>query len=271
MGPVLPSYYTDPSYAKPHMPFTHMSVEQKILLGLSGLTIAMASAPFVLPAMGVGPLEQMIALDLCTVGTPTGLAGASADLLRQITVVGGTLAQGGLWNGVGAGAVAVAGTLAANHWQRKAENKTIYSWHGLLRAATLVTSALIAAPALLQALTMSTHYFTLLAGQQLYGDVNHFSDVLSFATNTIGKLGAEGASAGANALSASSALVPHILSCGVAAGVGSAAIHGTAHGAVNGAVHGSAQLPELPATVITPSPMQQSDKPFMPALLRARA
>lgn len=245
MGATLPSYYTDKSFPERHLPFTHMSTSQTVLLGVSALAIAVAAAPFVLPAFGVGEFEQLIALNTCTTGDPTGLAGQAAGLLKEIPLVGGTLAQGGIWSGVGAGAIAIAGTMAANRMEKRSENKSIFSWHGAVRAATLATSALIAAPALLQALTMSTHFFALLAGAEIYGDPSHFSDIITFSQYNIGKLGVEGASAGASALSTTSALVPHILSCGVAAGVGSAAISSTAHHAVKG-------NESAPATCIQP-------------------
>lgn len=234
MGATLPSYYTDNSYPERHWPFMHMSTSQKVLLGVSTFAVAVAAAPFVLPAFGVGELEQLLALNTCTTGDPTGLAGQAAGLLKEIPLIGGTLAQGGIWSGVGAGAIAIAGTMVANRMEKRSENKSLFSWHGAVRAATLATSALIAAPALLQALTMSTHFFALLAGNEIYGDPNQFRDIIGFAQTTIGKLGVEGASAGASALSTTSALVPHILSCGVAAGVGSAAISSTAHHAVKG-------------------------------------
>lgn len=242
MGAFLSSYINDPSTEARHGLFSHMSTGQKSLLGVSTLAVALAAAPFVLPALGVGmsvpglesTLEQNIAFTTCTTGDPTGLAGVSSQLLAQLPWVGDTLAQGGIWNGVGAGAVAVAGTLAANKMQETSENKSLFSWHGLVRSATLATSALIAAPALLQAVTMGVHYLALLAGNGLYGDVNYFNNVISFAQEGIGKLGTQGASAGSSALSTTSALLPHILSCGVAAGVGSAALSHGAHHAVAG-------------------------------------
>jgi hypothetical protein len=232
MGVILSSYFADNSSDSPHHLFSHMSTGQKALLGVSGLAVALAAAPFVLPAFGVGELEQITALTTCTTGAPTGLAGQSAVLLGQLPLVGETLSHGGIWNGVGAGAIAIAGTLAANRMEEASENKSLFSWHGLVRAATIATSALVAAPALLQSLTMGVHYFSLLAGTNIYGDPNQFRDVIMFAQENIGKLGAQGAAASTSALSASSALLPHILSCGVAAGVGGAALHGSAHHAV---------------------------------------
>ena len=239
----MPTYSTDSSYTQPHWPFTHMSGGQKLLLGISSLAVALAAAPFVLPALGIGQFEQFTALATCSTGSPTGLAGQSANLLSHIPFVGDTLAQGGIWNGVGAGVVAIAGNMAANQMKNQSQNKSIFSWHGLVRSATLATSALIAAPALLQSITMGVDYLSLVAGLNLYGDMNSFNGINSFAQEYIGKLGTQGASAGASALSASSALVPHILSCGVGAGVGGAALSHGAHHAAAG---------EQPLTVIKP-------------------
>lgn len=246
----MPSYLTDFSTETPHRLFSHMSTSQKVLLGVSTLGVVLAAAPFVLPALGVGmeipggTLEQAIAFTTCTTGNPTGLAGLSAQVLSQVPLVGETLAKGGLWNGIGAGAIAIAGTISANRMKEKSQNKSVFSWHGLVRTATLATSALVAAPALLQAITMGVHYLALLAGNSLYGDVTYFNNVIIFAQEGIGKLGIQGASAGASALSTTSALVPHIISCGVAAGVGSAALsHGAHHAVARG---------ETPKTLIAP-------------------
>ena len=272
-----PTYFNDRSSPAWGIAPPRVTLSSALWWGGAGLTAAIAVAPFLLPAIGVGSmvpmlspggenmalqsLEQITAFEDCIRGGATGLAGLTADILRPLPWVGETLAQGGVWNGVAAGGVALGGTLAANYYQEKTPNH--YHVAQIVRAATMATTALIAAPAILSALSMGLHYLSLVAGTQLYdGNINQFSGVKETLFSTLGKLGEQGAAgaatlqAGASgsiggALSASSLLVTHALSCGVAASIGGAAISSSAQHSAH--AHANPMMPNPMTRVQSPT------------------
>ncbi len=174
--------------------------------------VAVAASPFVFPLFGVGELDSQQAFDLCTTNKATGLAGWSSNLLSYIPYVGETLAKGGIWNGVAGGAIGLSGTWIAGKMQDSKSDCT-QKWGTALRVASLVTTALIALPALLPALSMGVNFLSFVFS----GPSTEFTnDMVRFSETVIGKLGEAGAmGASSSGAAFSSLLVPHLLSCGV--------------------------------------------------------
>lgn len=188
--------------------------------------VAVAAAPFVLPALGVGVLEGQTAFDLCTSSDATGLAGWSSHLLSYVPYVGPTLAEGGIWNGVAGGAVGITGILAS-HWMEQAKSTCVQAWGKALRVAALATTALISLPAILPAIAMGVNYLAFLSNG-MNSDTTH--SIVQFSNEIIGKLGTDGAmSAGSAGGAASSLLASHLLSCGVGSFVAGNAIYHSTH------------------------------------------
>ena len=204
------------------------------LAGVSA--VAVAASPLVLPVFGIGEIEAINATSLCSSGDPTGLAGYSAHLISHVPLVGSLLAAGGIANAVAAGAVALGGNYLAHKASQWAGCDSAVPWGSIIRTLTLATSFLIALPAILPAITMGLTFLSQVAYFEGFIGQAAFESATSTATDVIGKLGAQGASAMAagGAASLGSLFLSHLASCGIALGVGASAIGHSVNRATDG-------------------------------------
>ncbi|MFO1241660.1 MAG: hypothetical protein U1E36_00415 [Rickettsiales bacterium] len=199
------------------------------LIGSGVLATAIAVTPFVLPGLGFGMnlnggnLEQEIAFAHCGGGAPTGLAGAASHAVSYIPFIGDTLAKGGILNAVAAGITALGGLKIANWLKEAVPQAGWITWSGTVKALTIATTALIALPAILPAISMGIDYLSILAGNSWHDDPVYYRDYTQPVIDTIGKLGKEGVMAGGIG-AASSLVVSHLLACGVGIAGASASI-----------------------------------------------
>lgn len=224
------------------------------------MATAIAVAPFILPGLGIGEkwdggtLEQGIAFANCSAGPATGLAGWASNIVSYIPFAGETLAKGGILNAVAAGGVLWSGNKVSD-WIREDEPQAGWiSWSGLTKMLTIATTALIALPAILPAISMGIDYLSILAGNSFHDDFKYYNGYTQPLVNALGKLGESGAmSSGVlGASGASSLLVSHLLACGVGIAGTSATI------AAGAAKHAAAPTTSVATHEMTRQPMQQT-------------
>lgn len=199
--------------------------------------IAIAAAPIVMPIFSAEwALTASSAISYCGSGAATGLAGWSASVLSHVPLIGSTLAVGGITNALVAGGLALGGNYLAHKIDHAQGCNQTIPWGGIIRAVALATSFLVALPAIMPAITMGLTFISQV-GYFDYGLSETSRNAISdFATNNFGKLGAQGvsASAGGAAASLSTLFMSHLVSCGVAMGVGMSALGHGAHHATAG-------------------------------------
>ncbi len=196
-----------------------------LLGGLGTLTLA----PYLLPAIGIGQTDSasgmMHLISASPTGDPmgTGWAAAAQRSIAAIPGVGSaltsteptqflgmTLASGAVTTLLATAGIGIGGVLLAN-WVEKHEdpNKQGIRWSKVIRFAALATSALIALPGILGAISVGITFFATLFGPAGSGSFTGIAmQNFAGATNMHAASGAAGGVA---------AMLPHLFTCGLAA------------------------------------------------------
>ena len=183
------------------------------VLSWSGLaTAGLALSPVVLPAVTSSSAVAIAgaeAVRFCTSGVGSGLAGAAANFLGQIPLIGSTVAAGGFATAAMSGGLAMGGMLLANYLDKRTEQGA-FRWGAVIRWASLTTSILIALPAILPAISMGAMFFASVFS----------SSALYSAALAIGSLGGAGASSAVGgAASAAGLAALHAVTCALPLGL----------------------------------------------------
>lgn len=187
-----------------------------------GLVVAsVIAAPYVLPAIGVedGELASLTAKSFHN--SASGAAGFIKNGLSHIPLIGESISDGGWANTVAAVGTSVGGLLLGNFIDKNPKDKHKFKWGKAIKIAGLATSALIAMPMLLTAITTGVSYLANVAelkGLLSYETTLDVADTLYHTTGTVGgdyqhNLVGSGSVA---------AIVPHFLTCGVSMMTGAA-------------------------------------------------
>lgn len=190
-------------------PHHEHSVSHYLALGGALVTGSIILAPYVLPMVGVGSVEdtQTAFNDVCGASkTGSGFAGSLNESFKHIPVIGENLASGGFFTtaitaGIGIGGYALGKKIEETH-----DGESI-NWGKIIRYGALVTSALIALPALLTGVNMGLTYIALAASGAALASVA--AETLNDSIGTIGQTAAH-----SSGLSGGMALIPHLLTCG---------------------------------------------------------
>lgn len=196
-----------------------------LLAGLGTLTLA----PYILPAIGIGQTDSasgiMHLVGASPTGDPvgTGLAATVQKGIAAIPGIGGaltstaptqflgmTMASGAVTTLLATAGIGMGGVLLAN-WVEKHEdpNKQGIRWSKVIRFAALATSALIALPGILGAISVGITFFATLLGPAGSGSYTGLAmQGFTGATNMHAASGAAGGVA---------AMLPHLFTCGLAA------------------------------------------------------
>lgn len=185
-----------------------------ILTGLAiGGAASLILAPHLLPALGIGHAalaeESMWVLHTSAEAGGSGLAGVLNHALAAVPLIGEKLAAGGAFNAAATASIGIGGMLLGKFISRNKEGKASLKWGKIIQYAALITSALIALPTVLTALSAGLIYLSTLAN-----DVGFSNSVISLVDKTLGTMGGSG-----NTLmgfSGLAAALPHFLTCGVA-------------------------------------------------------
>lgn len=188
-------------------------------LAVGGLVAGatLVAAPYVLPAFGIG--TQDMAADAMfmlhnRVGGD-GLAGIINQGLEAVPFIGGRLADGGWFNALASGVVGIGGVLLGRSMHDDKSNKARYKLGSLIQYAALATSALIALPTVLTAISSGLIYTGMLAGganptPEMVGALSEFN---GFIGDTVGTIGDR--TDAFMGVSGIAAMTPHYFTCGV--------------------------------------------------------
>ena len=194
-------------------PNSHDDVSDKLLKTLGVTTAIVAGAvmlaPFVLPLVGVGSSamagQALTAMHGTALGN--GLAGAINGVINGIPLIGSAIAHNGLIAAAASGIIGFGGVSLGHYLHKKEDGTSSISWGKMIATASLVTSALIAMPSILTALSVGVVYLC-----SAFSGVALASQAVSFLSKTLGSMGSMNA---ANfGLGGALASLPHLLTCG---------------------------------------------------------
>lgn len=198
-----------------HGPLGHL------LLGAGLVTAAIVSAPLLfygadaLGIVDVGALGSNAywadtwIMHMCGSGIPTGLAETSGNLLSHVPLIGSELAKGGMTNAVVSGIVGVGGRILGNYMNKNDDGSSSIRWGNVIKTATLVTSLLVASPAIFTALSMGVTAIGIGSGLVEIGKGQAF-EIMQSATKFFGTTGYLNTS---GMLGSLGAIGPHLATC----------------------------------------------------------
>lgn len=156
-----------------------------ITIGALATIGAVMVAPNILPMVGIGDEElsqQVFAAMHTTEGSyGTGAAGAVNTMLSKIPLFGEGLAQGGLFTALTCGGIGLGGIVLGDYVEKREDKSMSISIGKTIKAASMITSALIALPAILTGISIGIVY---LCGA--LGDKELASQAIGQLYNTIG-------------------------------------------------------------------------------------
>ena len=179
-------------------------------IGTALITGAVILSPYLIPLLHVGntALASQTFTAVHGTGLGSGLVGAMNSAISNIPLVGAAIAKGGIASALATGVTGIGGVLLGQFIEKRENGKAGIKWGKVIKYAALITSALIAMPAILSGITMGIVYCsTAFSGLELG------SAAIDFLTPTIGASGAMGATAAG--LSGAAFVIPHILTCGI--------------------------------------------------------
>lgn len=189
-------------------------------LALGGVMAGAAfiAAPHVLPVLGAGTsdMAQDAMFQLHNRVAGSGLAGLVNQGLAAVPLIGERLADGGWFNAVASGVVGIGGVLLGRSLHDDRANKPRYTLGSAIQYAALATSALIALPTVLTAISSGLIYAAMLTGgnnpsPETVATISQFIGSVGDSVGTIGNR-----AGGLVGLSGAAAMTPHFFTCGVA-------------------------------------------------------
>ncbi len=184
-------------------------------LALGGIAIgaAVMLSPHILPALGIGSEvaaeDAMFALHSSMDAGGSGLAGVINTALSAVPVIGGKLAEGGLFNAAATATVGIGGVLLGQFIAKREDGSKRIKWGNVIKYAALITSAMIALPTVLTGISTGLIYLSTLAG-----DPHLTFSAISFVDKIIGAAGSMAETM--MGFSGLGAVIPHFLTCGSA-------------------------------------------------------
>ncbi|MEQ1789312.1 MAG: hypothetical protein ABL857_02595 [Rickettsiales bacterium] len=170
---------------------THkLGTTNKWVLGSSLLTSGIIVAPYIEEILKGGVIQQLMAScgQAAGVGFGGGFAGTVNNFIGSIPVVGSSLAAGGWATALTSGGIGIGGILLGNYIHKKYDKEGGVPWGKVIKYCCLATSALIALPSLLTAISIGVTYIaaslTGLFNPQATAGV--YTSVSSFMANSVG-------------------------------------------------------------------------------------
>lgn len=156
------------SHAGGHKWLTYLAVGTALAAG------AVIISPYLFPVLGIGSSDLADnALDAVSSGT--GLAGGINSLLGAVPLIGSSLAEGGVTAAVASGAIGIGGVLLGNYVGKREDGTHFIKWGKVINTAALITSALIAMPAILTSISAGIVYLSaVISGLEFAGKVAAF-------------------------------------------------------------------------------------------------
>lgn len=192
-----------------------------LLVGAGLVTAVVVATPFLMygaDAIGlvdinaVGSGAEMAhrwISSLCGSGTATGLAAKSGAILSHVPLIGAELAKGGLMNALVSGTIGIGGRILGNYINKNDDGSSSIRWGNVIKTACLITSLLVASPAIFTAISMGITAIGFGTGiaQNLGAE-----GLLQFK-HLAGFFGSTGNLTTSGTLGALGAVGPHLVSC----------------------------------------------------------
>lgn len=184
---------------------------KKNLLKGAGVSAGIITAPYLLPAVGIGSdfvTNQLLNFCSTAPGLGSGLTGIINKGLSAIPEIGTTLAAGGWINAAASGVVGIGGVLLGNYIQKHYDRDGQIPWGKIIKYAALATSLLIALPSILSGLTIGLTFMASLTGSAVF--TGQVAGALSSTLGLMGNINLATMGAGI------ASLLPHLMTCGAA-------------------------------------------------------
>ncbi len=209
------------AHAPPAHDHANHGLLTNLLLGGGLVVAAVVAAPFAMygmDALGLINVEDIgsnvgwadtFITQLCSTETATGLAATSGNVLSHIPLIGGELAKGGLVAAVTSGVIGIGGRILGNYVAKNDDGSSSIRWGSVIKTAALVTSLLVASPAIFTAISMGITAISLgtgLVDPAMQSATEMLTKVTSFFGST-GNLDTSGT------LGALGAVGPHLVTC----------------------------------------------------------
>ena len=204
-------HHTPP--AQGDSPFTVSRVLTGLAIGAGVIGAGIILAPHILPALGATSPELAEEAALMIHNNPTGMAGAINSALALIPGIGGKLAAGGLFTAGVSAFTGIGGVLLGQFLENKEDGTKGIKWGTVIKYGALITSALIAMPAILTALGTGIIYCGMALSEAGILTTAASNSIIANVAKTLGSVG--GAySHNLFGLEGISAVLPHFLCCG---------------------------------------------------------
>lgn len=180
-------------------------------LGTVVTATALIAAPHILPLLGV--TESTVALEASEmIHSASGIAGGINTALASVPFIGESLAAGGLVNAAFTGIIGLGGVVLGDFITDHADDQETISWGRIIKYAALTTSAIIALPTVLSALSAGIIYCTI-----ALADAGMIETANNVIASVAGSIGSVGGLEGGHAMMGASGIVaalPHFITCG---------------------------------------------------------
>ena len=194
-----------------HSVFANHKLLTGLAIGAVAAGAAVILAPVVLPALDIGTETMADDADflLHTVIDKGGggPAGTINHVLSSVPVVGAKLAEGGLFNAAATATIGMGGVLLGNFIARREDGSKRIKWGKIIKYAALATSAIVALPTVLTALTTGIAYLSMFVENPDLG-----MKISSWAVSIFGAAG--NMTKSMMGFSGLAAVIPHFLTCG---------------------------------------------------------
>lgn len=195
---------------KKHSAFANSKLLTGLAIGAAAVGAAVILAPVVLPALSIGTEtmadDAMFMLHTSVDKGGSGIAGIINRALAGVPVIGTKLAEGGLFNAAATATIGIGGVLLGNFIARREDGSKRIKWGKLIKYAALATSAIVALPTVLTALTTGIAYLSMFAEPNLGMSITAWADYLLGVAGNMTKT--------MMGFSGLAAIIPHALTCG---------------------------------------------------------
>lgn len=195
-----------------HSQHTQSDREQHISRALTGLALggllvgaAVIAAPHVLPMLGFGSAEAAGQASMA-LRNPSGISASVNGFLAAVPLIGEKLAEGGLFNAAATGIIGIGGTLLGQFIANREDGSKAIKWGNVIRYGALITSAIIALPTVLSAISSGLIFLATMGGSQ-----EALLNTVSTVRSTIGSSGMIHSMTAGSGLAAA---LPHFITCG---------------------------------------------------------
>ena len=108
--------------------------------------------------------EAALAATTACQGAPQGAASVMAGFLSHTPLIGAGLAEGGIVNTITSATLGIGGMVLGHYIARRDDGTSSIRWGNVIKTAALVTSFLVASPAIFTALSMGFTFMGVMAG-----------------------------------------------------------------------------------------------------------